>query len=294
MNKLGVHALCWAGGWSEAEARSAIKSSAALGYDLIEIPALDPAAIDVTSTVRLLAEYKLGVSVSLGLGVNSDITSPDQDIARRGEQVLMTAVSLARDLGSNHLCGVIYSAMTKYMQPATRAGRDQCIEILSRVCAKANDSHMLVGLEVVNRYETNMINTAAEGVALCKTIGAPNARVHLDTYHMNIEESNPERAIIETGDRLGYFHIGESHRGYLGSGSIDFKAIFRGLQQANYQGPVTFESFSSEVVNPQLSSMLGIWRNLWSDSEDLCRHARQFTLAQIQAAAMAGKPGEAG
>jgi len=291
MNKLGVHALCWAGGWSEAEARTAIEGTARLGFDIIEIPALDPASIDVDFTRRLLEAHGLGVTVSLGLGINSDISNPDPDIAKAGEALLSDAVSLARDLGSTHLCGVIYSAMTKYMQPASPAGRSQCIDILGRICERAGASDMLVGLEVVNRYETNIINTAAEGVALCRAVGAANARVHLDTYHMNIEESNPEQAIIETGDLLGYFHIGESHRGYLGSGSIDFAGIFRGLNKANYQGPVTFESFSSEVVNPTLSGVLGIWRNLWSDSEDLCRHARDYCAAQIKAAAMAAEAG---
>ena len=286
MNKLGVHALCWAGGWSETEARAAISGSAKLGYDIIEIPMLDTSSIDVAMTARLLEEYGLGVTVSLGLDLNTDITSNDPEIARRGEKHLETVVSIARDIGSTHVCGVIYSAMRKYMEPATREGREQCIDILGRICERAAQSNMLVGLEVVNRYETNIANTAAEGVDLCRKIGASNARVHLDTYHMNIEESDAEHAIIDTGDLLGYFHIGESHRGYLGSGSIDFSKVFRGLKRIGYQGPITFESFSSEVVNPQLSGMLGIWRNLWEDSEDLCLHAREYMLAQIKAAKM--------
>lgn len=292
MNRLGVHALCWTGGWTEAEARLAIEGTARLGYDLIEIPALDPSAIDAASTVRLLEEHGLGVTVSLGLGPDTDITSADQSIARRGEAHLKTVVSLARDLGSTHVCGVIYSAMQKYIQPATKAGIEQSASILRRICEQADASGMRVGLEVVNRYETNVMNTAAEGVAFCKMVGMPNAFVHLDTYHMNIEESDVERAIAETGDYLGYFHIGESHRGYLGSGSIDFRKIFRGLQQAGYGGPITFESFSSEVVSPQLTGVLGIWRNLWSDGEDLCRHARDYMLANLKAAAMADNPGQ--
>ncbi len=284
MNKLGVHALSWVGGWSEAEARKAIEGSARLGYDIIEIPALDISTIDVAGTVRLLEEHGLRATISLGLDSTNDITSADPDIAARGEAHLMAVVAIARDLGATHLCGVIHSAMQKYMEPATEAGIEQSASILRRVAEAADSSGIAVGLEVVNRYETNVINTAVQGVALCKMVGTRNVKVHLDTYHMNIEEADSARAILETGDHLGYFHIGESHRGYLGSGSIDFVSIFRALKHANFSGPIVFESFSSEVVNPKLSSMLGIWRNLWDDGEDLCRHAIEYTRAQLQSA----------
>jgi len=108
--------------------------------------------------------------------------------------------------------------------------------------------------------------------------------VHLDTYHMNIEEADLESALIDSGAMLGYFHIGESGRGYLGAGNIDFDRVFRGLAKAGYEGPITFESFSSAVVNKQLSGMLGIWRNLWEDSADLARHAKGFIEHRLKAA----------
>jgi D-psicose/D-tagatose/L-ribulose 3-epimerase len=107
----------------------------------------------------------------------------------------------------------------------------------------------------VNRYETNVLNTASQGVEMCKRVGAPNVKVHLDVYHMNIEESDITAAIMETGEYLGYFHTGDSHRGYMGSGSIDLAGVFRALVRANYQGPITFESFSSRVVGQPLEGI---------------------------------------
>ena len=80
----------------------------------------------------------------------------------------------------------------------------------------------------------------------------------------------------DCGDRLGYVHIGENHRGYLGSGHIDFGAFFGALAEIDFRGPVTFESFSSAVVAPGLSNDLAIWRNLWDDGFDLATHARSF------------------
>lgn len=285
LNKLGVHALCWVGGWSETEARKAIEGTARVGYDLIEIPALDPDKIDAAMTARLLEEYGLAATISLGLGPDTDTTSGEPDKVARGEALLMKVVSIARDIGATHICGVLSSAMTKYYRPATAAGLEQSVGVLRRVAEKAAASDIEVGLEIVNRYESNLANTAAQGVALCDMVGGANVKVHLDTYHMNIEEADAARAIVETGDRLGYFHLGDSHRGYLGSGSIDFGPIFRALAQIDFGGPLVFESFSSEVVDPTLSNVLGIWRNLWSDGEDLVTHARDFTLAQMKSGA---------
>ena len=175
---------------------------------------------------------------------------------------------------------MIYSALQKYMQPKTERGVAQIVEVLRRVSEKAAASDIMVGVEVVNRYETNICNTAAECVALLDLINLPNVKAHIDTYHMNIEDGFLSGAIEQCGDRIGYFHVGESHRGYLGTGTVDFTAVFRSLARIGYDGPIAFESFSSAVVDPMLSNMLGVWRNLWSDSYDLARHAKAFMEAQ--------------
>jgi hypothetical protein len=89
--------------------------------------------------------------------------------------------------------------------------------------------------------------------------------------------------------RLGYVHVGESHRGYLGSGSVDLTAMFRALHDVGYQGPIVFESFSSAVVTPAFTAALAIWREPWRDSTDLATHARHYITGQLRAAA-AGNP----
>ena len=284
MNRLGIHALVWAGGWSHEECTQAIAQSAEIGYDYIEIPALDPHSVDVEFTRRQLEKAKLGVTLSLGLAPQADISSEDPEKIKRGERLLQDAVSLARDLGSSHVCGILYSAFTKYHQPPTPQGIENSMAVLRRVAEQAQKSNITLGLEVVNRYESNLLNTAAQAVAMCKRIGAANVKVHLDTYHMNIEENDFISALVNTGDYLDYFHVGESHRGYLGSGSIDFDQVFRGIVSANYTGPITFESFSSAVVHPELASILGIWRNLWDDGYDLATHAKAFMAAKLKSA----------
>jgi D-psicose/D-tagatose/L-ribulose 3-epimerase len=92
------------------------------------------------------------------------------------------------------------------------------------------------------------------------------------------------RPVHEVGDRLGYVHIGENHRGYLGSGHLDLTGFFHALADVGYAGPITFESFSSAVLSATLTRDLAIWRNLWDDGEDLARHAREHMAGLLAAA----------
>jgi D-psicose/D-tagatose/L-ribulose 3-epimerase len=136
---------------------------------------------------------------------------------------------------------------------------------------------------VCNRYETNVINTASQALTMADDIGEDNVLIHLDSYHMNIEEDDFVRPILLAGDRLGYVHVGENHRGYMGSGHLDFTSFFHALDQIGYNGAITFESFSSAVVSPTLSNDLAIWRNLWNDGPTLAKHAHTYMSTMLAA-----------
>ena len=213
---------------------------------------------------------------SLGLNFKADISSADAATARRGEALLNRALAVTRDLGAAYMGGVIYSALGKYPTPATAKGRRNCIAALRRLAKVAKQSGITLGLEPVNRYESNLINTGDQAVEIIAATGADNIVVHLDTYHMNIEEGDLAGCVERCGKHVGYVHVGESHRGYLGTGTIDFGVIFRALARIGYTGPFTFESFSSAVVDRHLSVALAVWRNLWTDSADLAGAAKRF------------------
>jgi len=276
MNKLGVHALVFAGGWTKKDRERAVGGASKLGYDLIEIPLLDPKGVDAAATVKLLELNKIKAVTSLGLNFKADISSADAAIAKRGEALLNRALVVTRDLGATYMGGVIYSALGKYPTAATAKGRRNCVAALKRLAKTAKQSGITLGLEPVNRYESNLINTGDQAVEIIKATGADNIVVHLDTYHMNIEEGDLAGCVERCGKHVGYFHVGESHRGYLGTGTINFPLIFRALARIGYGGPITFESFSSAVVDRHLSTALAVWRNLWTDSDDLAGTAKRF------------------
>ena len=283
-NLLGVHALVWVGGWSKDQCREAIKNSAEAGYGLIEIPALDPKSIDVEHTKATLKEFRLKGACSLGLSFDADINNDDSEIAKRGEARLMDALNVVEQLGGDYLGGVIFSALGKYKFPPTKKARDNAVAALKRLAIAAQAKGITLGLEPVNRYESNLLNTGSQALEMIKDIGEPNVVVHLDIYHMNIEEQDLVSPVLEAGNKLGYVHIGASHRGPLGTGNIDFDSFFGALAKIGYKGTITFESFSSTVVAPDLSSTLGIWRNLWTDNKSMAKSAREYIENKIVAA----------
>lgn len=280
-NPLGIHALVWTGGWSHDDCELAVSSAKQAGYDLIEIPALEPDRIDVAHTKATLDTYGMKAGLSLGLPLDSDVNSEDSASVGRGREFLAGALEIAHGLGATYLGGVLYGSLRKYPEPATLRARENSVAAMRELARSAAPLGITIGLETVNRYETNLLNTARATLDFIDDIGEDNVVVHLDSYHMNIEEDGYRTPILDCGDRLGYFHIGESHRGYLGTGTIDFDAIFTALGDINYTGPITFESFSSAVVDPQLSNTLAVWRNLWSDGMDLAVSARTFINDQM-------------
>ena len=281
--KYGTHGLVWSACTDAGKMDLAIRKTADAGFDIIEIPLLDPATFDVGAALASLEGTGLQVTASLGQSSDTDITSENLDYVKAGEAKLLRCVEILHALGGTHLVGDLYGELRKYPAPPTPAARANGQGVLRTVAAAAAEAGVAVGLEVVNRYESNMLNTARQALRYVDELNTKNVAVHLDTYHMNIEESDMFSPVLACGERLCYVHIGESHRGYLGSGNVDFKSFFRALNLLGYDGPMVFESFSTAVVHPDLSRQLAVWRNLWEDSDDLARHALAFMRAGVHA-----------
>jgi len=278
MKSLGIHTFVWTGSTAKADLDAAMAKSAELGYGLIEFPRLDPNSpdLDIDWLGKRLQDHRLKAALTMGLTLHSDISSEDADAVARGEQILDDAVRVTRDLGSQILGGILYSAHTKYQTMPTQQGWRNSVDVIGRVAERAKASGVSLNLEVVNRFESNLINTAAQGLEFIAATGSDNVFIHLDTFHMMIEETDPSAAIRMVGDKLGYFHLGESHRGYLGAGLVNFPAIFDALIDIGYHGEMTFESFSNTVVDRHLSATCAIWRNTWTDNVELARAAKGF------------------
>ena len=276
MAHVGIHSFVWSASSDQSALDRTLERTKEAGFDLIEFSYLDPADVDIDRLARRIAEHGLGVAISIGLPEEGDISSADKAVAARGVDILDNMVALTRDLGGNVLAGILQTSHGLQTGMPTKDGWNRSAHTLAEVAERAKRAGVSLNVEIVNRFESNLLNTASQGLAYIETSGSDNIFLHLDTFHMNIEEADAALAIRHAADKIGYFHIGESHRGFLGTGSIDWPAIFDALIAVGYAKDVSFESFSSEIVDENLSRKTAIWRNLWSDNVELARHARRF------------------
>ena len=121
-------------------------------------------------------------------------------------------------------------------------------------------------LEVVNRFETPVLNTAEEAVRFCHEVGNPNVQILLDTFHMNIEEDNQADAIRTAGTLLGHLHVGEGNRKLPGQGSLPWGEIGQALRDIGYTGGVVMEPFV--LQGGQVGKDIKVWRDLSGGADE--------------------------
>ena len=276
MGRLGIHSFVWTGGETQEGLETALDRSAECDYRLIEFAYLRPEKFDLDRLAKKAQALDIQIAVTMGLPLNADVSSEDPAIVKAGEQLLANAVKAVRDIGGKTLGGILYSAHTKYSSQPSDRGRKNSVAAIEKTSQIAKQAGVSMVLEVVNRFETNLLNTTAQGLAFINATGSDSITLHLDTFHMNIEEASPAAAIRLASDKIGYFHIGESNRGYLGDGVVNFDQIFDALLDIDYQRDITFESFSSAVVDEALSVACAIWRDTWVDNGPLAKHAKSF------------------
>lgn len=277
MRRLGIHSFVWTNGQTQAGLELALEKTAEHGYGMIEFAYLRPELFDLDRLARLAQALDIEIVVTMGLPAEADVSSPDKDTVARGTDLLSRAVRAVRDIGGIRLGGILYSMHGKYDTLPTRDGWMTSVEAIAATAEGARDSGVQIVLEIVNRFESNLLNTTAQGLKFIRDTGRDDVFLHLDTFHMNIEEPDPAAAIRLAGDRCAYFHFNENYRGYLGTGTIDFPAIFSALVDAGFESrDAVFESFSSAIVDQSLSRVCGIWRDTWHDNDPLAAHARTF------------------
>lgn len=279
--RFGAHAFLWIADWTEASGNRAIRAAAAQGFDFIEIPLLRPERFASKAHRKELAESGLGVTAST-------VLPEDAHMAHRPEearQFLLSALERLEQIGGNILCGCIGYALGVFTgQPPTSEERETVAQVLADVATDAEARGISLGFEVCNRYETYMYNTLASGIEAIRAAGKDNIFLHGDTYHMNIEEEGFFEPIVESGDLLRYMHMSESHRGLVGSGTIDWDEVFGGLASVGYRGPLVLESFAA--INPDLQAATKLWRPPRQSSETLAREGLNFLREQAERAGL--------
>ena len=264
MPRFGAHAFIWHAEWTPNNAREVIEAAATADLDFVEIPLLRPDEFDAPGTLALLESNGIGATCSLGLPAAAHL--PDHpEVA---ERFLVGAAAKVAAIGSRVLTGVVYGHIGKLVgRPPTEREYELIAASLKRVARTVADMGVSIGIEAANRYETYLVNTAAQGLDLVRRIDESNVFLHLDTYHMNIEERGFDAPIIDAGKHLQYIHLSESDRGTPGKGNVDWNEVFEGLAAVGYQGDLVMESFVD--VNPDIARATCMWRDVIEDPQRL-------------------------
>lgn len=251
----GAHAFVWIGEWTPEAGDRAIAEAAKVGFDFIEIPLLDPASFQARRHRDTLQAAGIGATCSLVLPKSAHM--PERPAAAK--DFLLRALEQMSLLGSSYLAGCIaYSLGTLTGSPPSAAEREMVIATLREVAAEAAARGITLALEACNRYETYLYNTLADARETVLATGAANLKLHADTYHMNIEEEGFYTPLVQAADVLDYIHMSESHRGLVGSGTVNWDEVWRGLKDANFRGKLVLESFAA--INPALAAATCLWR----------------------------------
>ncbi len=274
--KLGIHAYAWCSQWSN-DTLDLIDRVKRLGLDFIEIPLMCLDTFDADAIRGRLRSAGLDACTSTVLLGDTDISSDDPDIRSRGVACLKACVRATHAIGATSFSGVIYA---QHVKPAARrptaATWQYASQCLRDVALFAADHGVTLGLEPVNRYESHLINTCAQARRLMEMIDQPNMRIHLDTYHMNIEEKSFYQATRLAGKDLIHYHLCENDRGIPGTGLVDWDGIFRALGEMNYDGYAALESFVDCTDNMNT----WVWRQLAPDGDTLVREGVAFIREQ--------------
>jgi len=161
------------------------------------------------------------------------------------------------------LIGPVYSAVGRAdAVPADEYNKQWAtvVKNLKLLCKHAEKRGRQVCLEPLNRFETDFINTGDQALKMINAVGSPALKLHLDTFHMNIEEKNQAAAIRKAGRLLGHFHACGSDRGTPGNDHIDWKPIAKALREVRYKGDVVIESFTTDVK--VIARAAAIWRRI--------------------------------
>ena len=285
--QFGAHAFIWAAEWSPAGAKTVISGAARAGLDFVEIPLLHPGEFDVDSTRQLLEAHGLGCTTSLGLPANVHLPFNPNG----AQQFLIEAVDVSAQIGSPLLTGCVYTHLgTLTRKPPTEEELATVARVLKVVARHAATYDMRLGIEPVNRYESYLINLAAQGLQMLERIDEPNVFLHLDTYHMNIEEKGFDQPIAAAGAHLGYIHLSESDRGIPGTGNVHWDQVFDGLRQIHFDEYLVMESFAA--VNEDLIGSTAIWRDLVGDPQKLVTDGLAFLRTKAQEYGLGPTPAE--
>ncbi len=270
--KTGASLLSWiTPNWNAEAVKFAIEQTAKAGFDLIEILLPNTMEIDAKTVQQQLKTNHLEVVCSLNLPKEAHIAFHPKE----AERLIKKAIDKTSELETDFLGGVLHGGIGVFSgNPLTETEKEIIAECWSSVADYAKEKGINIGIEPINRYESYVCNTAENVLELIDKTGKDNLFLHLDTFHMNIEENNFRDPVLRAGKKLKHIHMTESHRGMLGEGTINWSELFDALNEIDFEGNLVLENFSSSV--PGMQQAVSLWQKSPYNAEELALGSLDF------------------
>ena len=265
----GVDSFIWSEVFSDKDIWI-IPKAKELGFEVVDLAIAHPESFPIEKVLAAKRASGIELVTTTTLGSDTNLVSPDKGIRENGIRHMKKMVDINKAIGSKILGGVIYAGwgcLTK--RPRTAQEWECSVSSMREIAEYArNNWDGIIAVECVNRFETHILNVAEDAVQYCKDVGVSNMRVHLDCFHMNIEECSFSGAVKTCGkEYLGYVHVNENNRGIPGTGLVPFDELFRALLEIGYDNPLVIESFDPGFE--ELAGNCAIWRKLAESGEAL-------------------------
>jgi len=262
----------------------------AAGMDFCELLVPEEAELDPLEAGRAATQAGLSLVFAARVNPQRDLASNDSAVHRAGVAYLRRCVDLAVAAGVKIIGGPLFGSPLVFAgrapAPISESGRLARIERVVAGLKEAGDyaaqSGVQFAIEPLNRFETDFCNTAQQAVELAARVASPGVKLMLDTFHMNMEEDNIGWAIRRSASYLIHFQANENHRGYLGTGHVDWAEVCHALAELDYRGPITLEPFRR--TDTRLSLPLAQWRPPSYDEDLDLKHSGAFLRAALHAA----------
>jgi len=271
MNNVGMFFTYWDTEWL-VDFPAVARRISSLGFDTMEISLAefhDLPAAQKSEFKKAADDEDLQITCCIGLSPKYDLASSDSSVRKRGVEYVKGLLDDCHSLGSPVFGGLNFCAWPS-SPPLDMKDKTPFVELavesIRQVMPVAEGYGIIYAIEVVNRFEQWLVNDAREGIAFCDAVGSPNCMVHLDTFHMNIEEDSFRDAILLCKDRLGHFHLGEPNRKQPGRGRIPWDEVFGALKEIDYRGPIVMEPFVRQ--GGTVGRNVAVWRDVSEGATD--------------------------
>ena len=280
--KFGVNTFVWVSPFTTQAAAGLAAKARQMGADILELAIEDPGQVDVGAVKAELAKAGLQPIVCGAFGPDRNLCSGDPAVRENAKRYIRWLIDAAAELGSPTVIGPMYSSVGKAHLEDPRARQEEwdlSIAGMREMAEYAAQKGVRLALEPLNRFETDMINTVAQGLDYLREVGMENVGLHLDSFHMHMEEKSSGAAIRMAGPKIFHFHACENDRGVPGTGQVHWREIAAALKETGYNGPVVIESFTPEVK--EIARAVCIWREIAPSQDAIAAQGLEFLKSEL-------------